>query len=198
MIAFLAIVFPQILRKPQIGFLVAHANSLKFFGMLPQVAPAELPVPEKTELNRRWQQFSQERNSWENRLDNLDTPRGNYSDYLGTVTEISKRINNASDPNLAAEKWLVVIGDLKHEPILKQAPSPKGNQKRSFSDVNVFMVYPGGIHPKTEQERIEKFWRQYFTARGCRQVSFSSYDGFTGVFPASAVPQLTAPEFASQ
>ena len=160
----------------------------KIYENITAVAPADLPEAFKSDLLVRWDRFSRERSGWIERLDNLDSPQGNYSDYLGTLEEIARRINSPADPNLGREKWLIVLGDLKHEPVLSSPPVPGGNEKHQFHEVHIHMVYPGGIHQRSEQERIERFWKQFFTARGAKTVNFISYDGFIGHFPRHQVP----------
>lgn len=160
----------------------------KVFENVVNVNSAELPSGVKADLMNRWQNYYQEKQDWLNDLDNLDQPAGNYSDYLGALAEINRRINSPADPNLAAEKWLIMIGDLKHEPVFAEPPAPKGNERRQYINVNIHLVYPGGIHPPQEQERIEAFWRKYFSARGGKRVNFISYDGFTGRFPRTPIP----------
>lgn len=160
----------------------------KIYENVTAVAPADLPEAFKSDLRARWERFSLERAGWLERLDNLDAPPGNYSDYLGTLEEIARRINSAADPNLGREKWLIVLGDLKHEPVLAAPPVPGGNEKRQFDGVHIHMVYPGGIHQRAEQERIERFWKQFFAARGAKTINFISYDGFIGHFPRHQAP----------
>lgn len=142
----------------------------------------------KSELLRRWNLFASERQGWLHNLNNIDHPRGIYSDYLGTLEEIGRRIGANNQQGQSQETWLVVIGDLKHEPVLRQPPAPQNGEKRQFADVNIFMIYPGGIHNKQEQIRIENFWKAYFAARGSREVNYISFDGFIGRFPANNVP----------
>jgi|GEM_PF-5433028 len=150
---------------------------------VPGTSKSDLPEALQQELSQRWQNYDRERDRWTSRLDGLQPQRGGYSDYLGTVEEIGRRITNDSDPNLAAEKWLLLIGDLKHEPVLGNPPAPKRHEKRRFANVNVQLVYPGGVHPAQEQQRIEAFWQEYFSARGNKRIEISSYDGFIGRFP---------------
>ena len=150
---------------------------------VPGISKSELPEPIQQNLTESWQRLARERDRWTSRLNSLQPQRGGYSDYLGTVNEIGRRITNDSDPNLAAEKWLLLIGYLKHEPILAKAPTPKREEKRRYANVNVQLVYPGGVHSTQEQQRIETFWREYFAARGNKRIEISSYDGFIGRFP---------------
>jgi len=154
---------------------------------VPGMAKAELPESIQQQLTSRWQSYDQQRNVWISSLQSLDPQRGGYSDYLGTVNEIGRRITNDSDPNLASEKWLLLIGDLKHEPVLAAVPAPQKDEKRRYANVNVQLVYPGGIHDAQEQKRIEAFWRAYFAARGNKRIEISSYDGFIGRFPETRV-----------
>lgn len=161
----------------------------KVFENVANTSNSALPAGVKADLANRWQTYNREKNSWIERLDNLDQPGGNYSDYLGVLAEVGRRINNSADPNLARDKWLVMIGDLKHEPVPDEPPVAKGNEKRQYSGVSINLVYPGGLHPPVEQDRIERFWKKYFTARGGKAINFISYDGFTGRFPNTTVPQ---------
>lgn len=157
-------------------------------GISPEVLPNDLVH----NLLERWNIFSGERDTWLQNLESLQIPHGRYSDYLGTLNEIGRRINDATNPNLAAEKWLIVIGDLRHEPVLSTPPPPERQDKRDFDGVNIQMVYPGGIHSQAEQNRIETFWKQYFSARSANQVTFTSFDGFTGRFPENTIPHPAA------
>ena len=150
----------------------------------------DLPDHWREEINRRWEHFESEKKNWEDRLENLQPPGGNYSDYLGTLDDIGRRISDQSDPNLAAERWLVMIGDLKHEPVMPAPPKPSPNQHRLYSGVTVQMVYPGGFHEPGEWDEIVRFWQRYFIDRGARQVQFSSFDAFVGRFPETVVPHL--------
>jgi hypothetical protein len=154
-------------------------------GADPEALPAELV----SSLIQRWQSFSLERDAWIQHLETLHPPRGNYSDYTGTLDEISRRISDAGDPNLAQEKWLLVIGDLKQEPVPGNPPAAGRHEKRAFSGVNIYMVYPGGIHSAAQQKEIETFWTKYFSTRGASRVNFMSFDGFTGRFPENATPR---------
>lgn len=155
---------------------------------VPGVSPEVLPDDLLQQLRNGWQTFSIERNNWISRMNSVSPPGGNFSDYLGALTAISERINDRADPNLAAEKWLLVIGDLKHEPVFSQPPAPRQDEKRRFARVNIYLIYPGGIHDTEEQQRIENGWRKYFTARGASKVNFISFDGFVGRFPETRVP----------
>lgn len=168
--------------------IASNRSQPKVPGNVPGVSPEALPNDLVYTLLERWNVFSGERDTWLQNLETLQIPRGRYSDYLGTLNEIGRRINDTSNPNLAAEKWLIVIGDLKHEPVLNNPPPPERGDKRAFEGVNIQMVYPGGIHPRAEQSRIETFWKKYFSARGANQVTFTSFDGFTGRFPENTMP----------
>lgn len=161
----------------------------KVFENVTTVGSSELPAGVKADLVNRWRNYDREKDDWVEQLDNLNQPHGNYSDYLGVLAEVGRRINNSADPNLAGEKWLVMIGDLKHEPVSSDPPAPKGNEKRQYSGVHINLVYPGGLHPRAEQDRIERFWKKYFTARGGKAINFISYDGFTGRFPDTTIPR---------
>ena len=160
----------------------------KIYNNVEGVSADIFPGTLKSDLIRRWQIFSGERDNWLANLNNLDYPGGNYSDYLGTTDEIGRQVSGSSAANSPREKWLIVIGDLKHEPISKHPPAPQHEERRQFADVTVFMIYPGGIHTKKEQLRIETFWKEYFAARGNRKVNFISFDGFTGRFPENRIP----------
>lgn len=159
---------------------------------VPGASVAEFPEHLKSMLVARWMDFKSERDHWLENLEVVGAQGERYSDYLGTLEEIGRRINNSADPNLAQEKWLIIIGDLKHEPIMKEPPLPAREEKRSFAGVKVELVHPGGMFSPQEQQRIESFWRKYFSARGNQDIHFISYDGFIGRFPASKVPNPAA------
>lgn len=172
--------------------IASHRSQPKVPSNVAGISPEVLPNDLVNVLIDRWNLFSGERDIWLQNLEALQIPRGQYSDYLGTLNEIGRRINDISNPNLAAEKWLIVIGDLKHEPILNSPPPPDREGKHAFGGINIQMVYPGGIHVQEEQSRIETFWKKYFSARGASQVTFTSFDGFTGRFPENTVPRQAA------
>lgn len=152
------------------------------------VSPEALPGELTQSLLQRWTVFSGERDTWLQNLETLQIPRGQYSDYLGTLNEIARRVNDNSDPNLAGEKWLMVIGDLKHEPLLNTPPPADKGEKRAFNGVHVYMIYPGGIHSREDHKRIEAFWNEYFSERGSGPVNFLSFDAFSGRFPENTSP----------
>lgn len=156
---------------------------------VPSAALIKLPREWKQALLERWEVFSAEREAWLQQVEALQAPGGKHSDYLGTLEAIARRINDPGDPHLAGEKWLIVIGDLKHEPLLAVPPPPLGHEKRAFAGVNIYLVEPGGIYSRNEQQSIENFWKQYFAARGANLVTFVSFDGFSGRFPANPVPE---------
>lgn len=156
---------------------------------VPAAALAKLPPELKQALLERWDVFSAEREAWLERVEAVQAPGGKYSDYLGTLEAIARRINDPGDPHLAGEKWLIVIGDLKHEPVLAVPPPPLAHEKRAFAGVNIYLVEPGGIYSRNDQQTIETFWKQYFAARGANTVTFVSFDGFSGRFPGSPVPE---------
>ncbi|MCK6620774.1 MAG: hypothetical protein HUU32_08570 [Calditrichaceae bacterium] len=152
-------------------------------------APLEkLPPGLKGELLERWNAFSAERDAWLERVEAVQAPGGKYSDYLGTLEAIGRRINDPGDPHLAGEKWLIVIGDLKHEPAPAVSPPPAQHEKRAFAGVNIYLVEPGGIYAREDQQAIEAFWKKYFAARGGNAVAFVSFDGFSGRFPGNSAP----------
>ncbi len=149
----------------------------------------EMPDEMRSLLTEAHRNFDAERRQWKDRLELLASPSNRYSDYLGTISEIGRRINDAMDPNLARERSLIVVGDLKHEPVLDTPPPPTRDERRQFSNVRISMVYPGGMFSDVEQRQIEAFWKKYFAARGNQYIQFISFDGFVGRFPASRFVQ---------
>lgn len=150
---------------------------------------AEIPEDFTSRLQSAWTRFDQQRQTWRRHLDSLDAPRNRFSDYLGTISDIGRRITDGDDPHLAENKWLVVIGDLKHEPVPDAPPAPTPAERRQFSSVEIYLVHPGGVFDQREQQRIDQFWQRFFAARGNPRINILTFDAFIGRFPASSVPR---------
>ena len=170
-------VFGSSRRLPKVPLNLVNLNS------------QEMPDDMKLLLAEAGRTFAQERRQWKDHLELLASPSNRYSDYLGTISEIGRRVNDVNDPNLARERTLIVVGDLKHEPVMDAPPPPTRDERRQFSNVRISMVYPGGMFSDAEQREIETFWKKYFAARGNQNIQFISFDGFVGRFPASKFMQ---------
>jgi len=133
--------------------------------MLPQNYPNtevdRWPERARLDLARRWELFEPIRANWTERITALELlPHTESSDYFAAIRYLGELV--AARGN-AEERWLIVLGDLKHEPQTDLEPLADDRAtQRLFTGVKVRLVSPYGTNTDQEQEILEASWKKLF------------------------------------
>jgi hypothetical protein len=97
------------------------------------------------------------RESWQNKIQSLQRPDIDGSNYVKALEGITRSIANHKTQS-GRDTWLVIVGDLKNESPANQ-PVHADAAMRTFN--HIVLIYPfNSSDPKWEV--TEKFWQDYF------------------------------------
>ncbi|MFL6213402.1 MAG: hypothetical protein ACJ74J_05845 [Blastocatellia bacterium] len=127
-----------------------------------------------TGLKAKQQKAEAVQGQWLSKINLLQRPAIDGSDYLGALEGIKRRWKNAGpesspNPSSAREKWLFIVGDLIDE---SPANRPKELDNTALKSVNhIVLVYP--FDSSRDESKIESFWRKYFGDIKFAQYTFA-------------------------
>ncbi len=158
---------------------------------LPDNYPVEEtdPWPERARLDlaRRWASFEPIRADWVEKITALELlPPTKSSDYFPAIEYLGGLMTTRCK---AAECWLIVLGDLKHEPLSDLESMADDLATPSlFTGVKARLVSPYGTNSDAEQKKIEGAWEKFFPHPDDQDHLFNSLVGFSGL-PETSAPR---------
>jgi hypothetical protein len=175
-----------------------------FLGVMPQVPEslvAEHPsipgtvAPE--EIAKLWEPveraLSPTGDGWPLKVGAVRQQKGGFSDYIGAFSYVVDRLESV-ERGSATENYLIVLGDLRHEPVPVpfEPPDPTEQDKLVFKGIHIKLITPfidaTVRNPKQpSRQKVQTFWSTYFADRGNHGVEFLHLDTPDPPLPPSRV-----------